>query len=152
MTLELKIPPPLVMLVTALLMWLASAVVPFLGLALPWRWPVVVVLGCAAFATAGAGVLAFVRARTTVNPHTPHASVTLVATGVYRLTRNPMYLGLLMLLVAWGVYLANLLALALLPLFVLYLNRFQIGPEERALATKFGAAYASYQASVRRWL
>ena len=97
------------------------------------------------------GVLTFKRAKTTVNPTTPAAASALVRTGVFRFTRNPMYLGLLLCLVAWAVYLSNALALLIVPLFVLYMNRFQIAPEERALATLFGDAYAAYKREVRRW-
>jgi protein-S-isoprenylcysteine O-methyltransferase Ste14 len=75
-----------------------------------------------------------------------------VTTGVYRFTRNPMYLGFLLALIAWGIFLGNIVS-ALMPLlFVAYMNRFQISPEERALRARFGAPYVAYQSSVRRWL
>ena len=72
------------------------------------------------------------------------------ATGGY--SRNPMYLGFLLLLLALACYLMNVAAMALLPLFVLYMNRFQIAPEERFLLQKFGAEYQAYCERVRRWL
>jgi protein-S-isoprenylcysteine O-methyltransferase Ste14 len=97
-------------------------------------------------------VAAFRRARTTVNPLTPDATTALVESGIYRLTRNPMYLGFLLLLLAEIVWLANPVALLAAPAFVLYLNRFQIGPEERALRNRFGAKFQSYSHRVRRWL
>ena len=87
-----------------------------------------------------------------MNPTKPGATSSLVTGGVFRLTRNPMYLSLVLYLLAWAVYLSNWLALLLVPLFVLYLDRFQIKPEERALSALFGPEYASYQARVRRWL
>lgn len=98
-----------------------------------------------------AGVLAFRQAKTTVNPLTPEATTTIITTGIYRFTRNPMYLGFLFALIGWAIYLSNLLALALLPLFVWHMNRFQILPEERALAAKFSHAFLAYKGSVRRW-
>jgi protein-S-isoprenylcysteine O-methyltransferase Ste14 len=76
----------------------------------------------------------------------------LVTGGVYRLTRNPMYLGLLLDLLAWAVFLWAPLALAVLPIFVLYIHRFQIVSEERALSSLFGSEYADYKQLVRRWL
>ena len=82
----------------------------------------------------------------------PDRSAALVAGGIYRSSRNPMYLGFLLLLAAWACWLANPLALAGLPAFVLYLNRFQIAPEERALRARFGDAYDGYARAVRRWL
>ena len=94
----------------------------------------------------------FLRAKTTVNPLRPDAASALVIAGVFRFTRNPMYLGMAILLAAWAIYLANIAALAVLPLFVLYMNRFQIAPEERALEARFGAEYSRYRARVRRWL
>ena len=82
----------------------------------------------------------------------PAKTTSLVAGGVYRFTRNPMYLGLLLVLAGWAVFLSNALAFALLPAFIAYIGRFQIAPEERALAAKFGTEYEAYRTEVRRWL
>jgi len=150
-SLELKIPPPLVAFLTGLLMWSATRLVPPLALPGVARVAVAAVLVGVGVGLAISGVLTFKRAKTTVNPTTPAAASALVRTGVFRFTRNPMYLGLLLCLVAWAVYLSNALALLIVPLFVLYMNRFQIAPEERALATLFGDAYAAYKREVRRW-
>jgi protein-S-isoprenylcysteine O-methyltransferase Ste14 len=90
--------------------------------------------------------------RTTTNPLKPANASALVVRGIYRVTRNPMYLGLAALLAAWAIYLSSLAALAVLPLFVLYINRFQIAPEERALRSRFGAEFEAYRARVRRWI
>jgi protein-S-isoprenylcysteine O-methyltransferase Ste14 len=98
------------------------------------------------------GVLAFRRARTTLNPTKPEQASSLVRSGVYRVTRNPMYVGLLCVLVAWAVFLSSAWALLGPLIFVLYIGRFQIAPEERALAKLFGSEFADYQAKVRRWL
>ena len=99
-----------------------------------------------------AGVRAFARAQTTFNPLAPERASRLVSGGICRFSRNPMYLALLLALLAWGLWLGNLPALALLPAFVLVLNRLQIQPEERALARLFGAEYEAYCRQVRRWL
>jgi protein-S-isoprenylcysteine O-methyltransferase Ste14 len=98
------------------------------------------------------GVVSFRRAGTTVNPLTPEASSTLVRAGVYTLTRNPMYLGFLMLLLGWAIYMSNAFALLFVPVFVVYMNRFQIEPEEKALGSRFGQAFVTYTTCVRRWL
>lgn len=95
--------------------------------------------------------LAFKRAGTTVNPLRPATSTQLVTGGVYRYTRNPMYLGHALMLCGWTVYLGHGLAYVLVPLFVAYVTRFQIQPEERALAQRF-VDYAAYCRQVRRWL
>ncbi len=99
-----------------------------------------------------AGVVAFRRAKTTVNPMKPDSTSSLVVSGIYGYTRNPMYLGFLLLLMAWAPALSNVLALVLLLAFVLYMTRFQILPEERLLASRFARDYAEYRARVRRWL
>jgi protein-S-isoprenylcysteine O-methyltransferase Ste14 len=110
-----------------------------------------------AFASLGlvsgiSGVVAVRRAKTTLNPTKPADTSSLVTTGPFRFTRNPMYLSLFLYLLAWAVYLSNLSALLLLPVFVLYINQFQIKPEERILSSLFGAEYAAYKGRVRRWL
>jgi protein-S-isoprenylcysteine O-methyltransferase Ste14 len=104
--------------------------------------------GCISFS----GILAFRRARTTVSPLQPERTSALVATGIYRFTRNPMYVGLLIILFAWSVFLLSALSVVGPLMFVLYMGRFQIAPEERVLSTLFGPDYADYSARVRRWL
>jgi protein-S-isoprenylcysteine O-methyltransferase Ste14 len=150
--LELKVPPPVLMLLFAVTMWLLSMSAPPLTLALPWRIPVALILWSAGIAIALAALFEFLRAKTTVNPLTPEAAAAMVTSGIYRYSRNPMYVGLLLALIGWDVWLSHLLAFALLPFFILYINRFQIEPEERALSTKFGGLFRDYRRSVRRWL
>lgn len=150
--LDLKVPPVAVVLAAAALMWLAARVFPQARIAIEHRAILAAFMAGAGFAVVAAGIVPFVRARTTVNPTRPEGASSLVTCGVYRLTRNPMYLGMLLGLIGWAVFLSNGPALIFLPAFVLYMNRFQIEPEERALAARFGADYASYQARVRRWV
>ena len=150
--LELKIPPVVLVLLFALVMWLVAQWLPPVALPAIWSWVLAVGFANAGVVVALAGVLAFRRADTTVDPRVPQQSSTLVIKGIYRYSRNPMYVGFLLLLAALAIYLRSPLAFALLPLFVLYMNRFQIAPEERFLLQKFGAEYQAYQAQVRRWL
>ena len=152
--LELKIPPPLVAAAVAGCMYAAAVLLPAPVLALPPGVRVGMALALAAVGAGFdvAGLWAFRKARTTVNPLTPHRSVAVVSTGVYRLTRNPMYLGLALILLGLAVYLASPWALLGPLVFAAYITRFQIVPEERALQTRFGAAYTAYRARVRRWL
>lgn len=151
-TLELKIPPVVLVALFALAMWLLPQLVPPLALPLDWRLVLAGMFAGAGIAVALSGVLAFRRAKTTVDPRVPQQSSSLVIRGIYRYSRNPMYVGFLLLLMAWAFYLTSAAALALLPLFVLYMNRFQIAPEERHLLRKFGAEYQAYLTQVRRWL
>lgn len=150
--LELRVPPVVVTLACAGLMWAAAALSPSLAFDVPGRAVIAVVLAVAGAAVALAGVFAFRRAETTVNPVRPDAASSLVASGVYRVTRNPMYLGFLLALLGWAVWLAYPLAFLVLPLFVAYMSRFQIRPEERALRARFGESFESYSRSTRRWL
>lgn len=103
-------------------------------------------------AVALAGVIEFRRARTTVDPMRPERASALVSSGIYRVTRNPMYLGFALILVGWIVALRCLPALPIAAVFVLYLDRVQIPPEEAALQACFGSAFDEYASRVRRWL
>ena len=149
--LELRVPPVALTVLFAVLMWLVSAYSP-LTVVLPWRSAMALTFFSVGLATALAGVVSFRQAKTTVNPLIPDATTAMVTSGIYRFSRNPMYLGFFLALVGWATYLSHLLAFALLPLFVLYINRFQIPPEERALSKKFPQEFTAYKDSVRRWL
>ncbi len=150
--LEARVPPPV---------WTLLA-----GLAMAWldrRWPiasadeagwlrvVAVVLVVAGLALAGEALVRFVRARTTWHPTHPERASALVIGGVYRWTRNPMYLGLLLVLAGWAAWLASLAPLLAIGVWLLVMTRLQIEPEERALLDRFGGEYAQYRDSVRRW-
>lgn len=150
--LELKVPPPLVALLVGVLMWLVSSLVAPVEVPFAARVGVAVALACAALGLGVSGMVAVWRAKTTMNPTRPSATSALVTSGAFRFTRNPMYLSLLLYLLAWGVYLSNVLALLFLPVFVLYITQFQIRPEERALSSLFRQEYAAYRERVRRWL
>lgn len=152
MTLELKLPPPAVSLICGTGMWLGARALPAFNMEWSGHTALAVFLALAGFGIDLVGLLAFRRQRTTVNPLSPHAASELVCTGIYRFSRNPMYLGQLVFLAAWAVWLDNPVALIGLPACAAYLTRFQILPEERILAEKFGEAYADYRRRVRRWI
>jgi protein-S-isoprenylcysteine O-methyltransferase Ste14 len=150
--LELRIPPPLAAALIAAAMWGLSSITARIDISTPARVIASAILAVMGIAIAFAGVVEFRRAQTTVSPLNPRAASRLVTSGIYRFTRNPMYLGLCVVLVAWAVFLSSGWAL-LGPLgFVFYITRFQIAPEERALASLFGNAFADYVAQVRRWI
>jgi len=150
--LELRIPPVALVVVFAAAMAAVSYLVPGAHVAIPARLVAGLALALLGALVALAGVLAFRAHRTTVNPLTPQRSSSLVSSGIYRFSRNPMYLGFLLALAGWWVVLANWTAALLLPAFVAYMNRFQIVPEERALLERFGAEFSAYATRVRRWL
>lgn len=150
--LELKVPPLALVILAGGCMWLITRAVPAFGLVSPAHVAPAVGVVIIGLVIAGTGIVSFRMAKTTVNPMKPESSSTLVVTGIYRMTRNPMYLGFLSILFGWGIFLSNILALLILPSFVLYMNRFQIEPEERALTNLFGRAFVTYRDRVRRWI
>jgi protein-S-isoprenylcysteine O-methyltransferase Ste14 len=150
--LKLKIPPPIYMLSFAAIMYLVAQNFPVLNLfSEPLKqlaYPFLVVgLIFDLFA-----VSQFFRSKTTVNPIKPNKTKTIVSTGLYKITRNPMYLGMLLLLIAWSIHLGVLTPFLLLPIFVWVLTIQQIIPEEKILEKNFGESYLNYKQKVRRWI
>jgi protein-S-isoprenylcysteine O-methyltransferase Ste14 len=149
--LENRIPPPVLVLATGIGMgattFFSSPVLP-----LPTR----VTLAAAFFLAAGLfgfpAFSAFAKSKTTINPVQIDLASNLVTTGIYGVTRNPMYVALTLLLCGWASWLAQPLAIIGPVAFALFINRFQIVPEERVLLAKFGRAYSDYKRFVRRWL
>lgn len=151
-SLDNRIPPPILMLGTGILMG-AVRLLPAAPVLQPaWRAGLTGAFLLAAGVFGAPAFAAFGRAKTTINPVQIERASSLVTTGIYRLTRNPMYVALTALLCALATWLNQPLAIAGPLLFALYLTRFQIVPEERVLARKFGAAYDDYRRTVRRWL
>jgi protein-S-isoprenylcysteine O-methyltransferase Ste14 len=150
--LENAIPPPIVAAIIGAAMWDVSRITPSLPIEGRVRLPLAAVFAGFGFCVAAMGMIAFRRARTTINPVKVEQASSIVTSGIYRRTRNPMYVGLTCLLLAWTVFLASPAALVGPIFFVLFTTRFQILPEERVLTSKFGSEYTDYQARVRRWL
>lgn len=144
-----KFPPVLLFLITAVLMWVAPS---FAVLALPKLTALAVVVAFLGFLVMALGGLALKQAGTTHNYATPQASNQLVVKGIYRYSRNPMYLGLALILSAWALYLGQGLAWFFVVGFVVYLTHFQIKPEEAVLSQTFGQSYQAYRQTTRRWL
>ena len=150
---HLKIPPALVAILMLILMVTLSKLLPQFSFSLPYQLLLAIIIAAAGAGIAVAGVASFRRLQTTVNPTRPGTASSLVVDGIYRWSRNPMYLGILLFLIACGIYLANIVALLVIPpVFVIYINTYQIRPEEEALALIFGDEFVRYCASARRWL
>jgi protein-S-isoprenylcysteine O-methyltransferase Ste14 len=150
--LELRVPPDVVWLVVAAAMWLVSKMTPTLGVSLPIRGGAAALLVAAGAAIIVAARVMLARAGTTWHPTEPERTTALVTGGVFRFSRNPMYLGMLFVLVGWAAVLASPFALLLAVVFPMYLWRFQIRPEERTLSALLGEEYRDYARRVRRWL
>ncbi len=151
-TMSLKIPPAVLLVLFSLVMWLVARTAPELSLTLSWSRPVSWLFYVLGVLIIAAGIVSFRLAQTTVDPTRPERASKLVTTGVFKYSRNPMYLGFLLFLVAWVVRLSHPLNLLLLPVFVWYLNRYQITAEEDTLRQLFKQDYNDYCARVRRWI
>ena len=151
-SLELKVPPLVLLAASSAVMFALSLVAPALDFSLVQSTVIASMLVAAGVCVALAGVIEFRKSGTTVNPTTPEKASTVVSAGIYRFSRNPMYLGFALTLAGWATYLSNAASLLVLPTYIAYMNKFQIEPEERMLLTKFGTQFNEYIASVRRWL
>jgi protein-S-isoprenylcysteine O-methyltransferase Ste14 len=150
--LELKIPPDVVWVTMALLMWLASRATPAILVPDRLRVGVAVSLIVAGTVLIVVSRMALDSAGTTWHPTEPQRSTRLLTTGVYRFSRNPTYVGMAIVLLSWAVMLASPVAGVLSTFFVAYVDRFQIRPEERILAGLFGQDFRDYTLRVRRWV
>lgn len=150
--LETKIPPVVVFVMAALLMWLVSKYTPAIDLPELVRWLIILTFLIFGAVMGLLGVFSFLKEETTVNPMEPEKAESLVDTGVYNISRNPMYLALALVLIALAIYLKSLWSLPVVLLFMIYMTRFQIFPEERAMIKLFGDKYTDYMNRVRRWI
>ena len=149
---KLKIPPVALTLSAALLIWLCNRFIPLYRLDVAVQQPVAFLMGSCGSIIALIAVGAFIKNKTTVDPRSPEKADTLVITGLYRYSRNPMYVGLLLMLVGLALYGGAVSGFGVVILFVGYMNRFQIVPEEFALQQKFGDRFSEYREKVRRWI
>ena len=150
--LALKVPPVAQVIITAAAMYGVSKMVPALTFSLNGSTALAVGLGVMGMSLGVMGVTQFRKAQTTPNPQALEKVSSLVTSGIYRYSRNPMYLGLVLILLGWAFYLSHFLAFVLLPVFILYMTRFQIQPEEQMMARTFGKTYQAYLNKVRRWI
>jgi protein-S-isoprenylcysteine O-methyltransferase Ste14 len=150
--LELKVPPPITAVLVGVAMWVIAHLLPAVDLTGQWRLVFAGVCAALGVVCALLGFLALSQAKTTINPVNPEKTSALVPGGIYSYTRNPMYLGLTLVLVGWAIWLAVPWVFLGPVGFMLYLTRFQIIPEERVMSSKFGRNYDDYRKRVRRWL
>ncbi|MCH8536798.1 MAG: isoprenylcysteine carboxylmethyltransferase family protein [Alkalimonas sp.] len=147
---EKKVPPLLLFVIFAVLIGLTSS--------WPAPWPLwfsrllAVLLTLDGLIFCGWAVWQFHRANTTVDPRYPERTQVLVTGGLYQFSRNPMYLGFVLLLTALAFWLHSLSGFLWLPWFVLWLHYWQIVPEERQLAAQFGEQWQQFCQRTRRWL
>jgi protein-S-isoprenylcysteine O-methyltransferase Ste14 len=152
MNLALKIIPPVQVIICAGLMFSLAYYLPQYRFTLPLRFPLIILLITLASIISLLALYDFHKHNTTFHPHTPDKTSTIVDSGIYAYSRNPMYLGLVLLLLALALYLKNIFCFAIIPLFVWYITRYQIKPEEKMLDKLFPIDYQAYSQKVRRWL
>ncbi|WP_020404261.1 methyltransferase family protein [Gracilimonas tropica] len=149
---KLKVPPALLFIVFVLIMRVTDQLFSFEIIASPYQQMVAYIVFGVGVIIGLLGVFEFRRRSTTVNPHKPENTSELVTSGIYQISRNPMYLGLLIGLVAVAIRLGNVSSMLLLPVFVWYMNVFQIKPEEEVMEEKFGQNFIRYMNCTRRWI
>ena len=152
MKLDLKIPPPLQMLIFGILMWVVGRRLSGGQFDFDSQLVSALLLTILGLAINVLAIIGFRRASTTVNPLDPGKASHLVVDGIFRFSRNPMYFGILIVLFAWAIWIGNVYNLVLLALFVYIISKYQIKPEEEALRSLFGKTYVDYCSRVRRWI
>ncbi len=149
---ELKVPPAVLVLLSGSMMWFIDRLTAQYKIDWSGQNVTVGLIVVVSFICIVSGIYSFNKAQTTVDPTQPNKASSLVTSGIYQWTRNPMYLGFLLLLLAFSFKLSNPVTIFILPLFIAYMSQFQIKPEERILAQLFGNNYDLYRKQVRRWI
>ena len=150
---HLKIPPPIVALIGILLIFLSKDYILILYLHPHLQNTLSLLFLIIGFVIIFLATKEFKKSETTVNPMKPETSTRLVTSGVFKYTRNPMYLGLASILLASCFYFSSLLGIIVyVPLFIFYITVFQIIPEEESMKTIFNDEYLDYCSKVRRWI
>ena len=146
------VPPPVIAALIGGVMWAVDRKFIATRFESAWLTPIAIMLLVAGLLLALAAVVSFIAAKTTINPLRPSRASSLITTGVFGFSRNPIYLADLLILAALAAWLGNIINLLFLFVFVWILQRFQIVSEERALTQLFGERYVAYCSQVRRWL
>lgn len=147
-----KIPPPVIMLFFIGLAWLFQRYIPIIEFTFPFKLYACIAIFLLGTFLAAHSVFGFLRAKTTINPFALKETNSLVTSGLYRYTRNPMYLGMALIIASAVLFFGALSGIFPLIFFVVALNRLQIMPEEKVLEGIFGAEYATFKSRVRRWV
>lgn len=148
---ELKLPPAIVFLFFGIMMYILATFLPFGFFDFFGRILLAKILLAFGGLVVFAALFQFYIAKTTIDPTKPNNTSKLVVNGVFKFSRNPMYLAMLVVLLAFGIFLGNAFNTLIAAAFVGYMNRFQIIPEERILLDKFGRSFKEYCTLTRRW-
>jgi len=151
-SIKLKIPPPVQGLICLFFIWCLTTYLPIWEINIPFQTPIAIAMAVVGFSIDISGLIAFRKAQTTINPLKPQNASSLVITGIYHISRNPMYLGMLIILLGAVLYFGNISGFLAVPIFVFTINELQIKSEEKTLTELFGDPYRQYLAKVRRWI
>ncbi len=146
----IKIPPPLIVLTLIISIYFSSKKIDLINI--PFQLEIsffILSLGILVFINP---VLKFIKSKTTINPIQFEETNRLVTSGIFKYSRNPMYLGMLMIIISTSIFYLNIYSILTPFLFVFWINKFQIKREEVFLTEKFGKEYLSYKNKTRRWL
>ena len=146
----IKIPPPILVLILTSLVYFSSTKLE--SIYLPYRQKVSVLILIIGIVVIISPVFDFIKSKTTVNPIKFQNVNRLVTTGIYRYSRNPMYLGMILIIISTTVYYLNFLSVFSPLIFYIWINKFQISREEIFLEGKFGNEYLKYKSKTRRWI
>lgn len=149
---KLRIVPPLFGLICALLMLGVAMLLPAATILFPSQKIVALIVMAMGISLDVIAAIQFRKHATTISPFNPEKTVSVVKNGVFGISRNPMYLGMLLILIGIGVFLGSPINIIVLIAFVAAITSLQIKPEEEVLEAKFGSDYAAYRYHVRRWI
>jgi Putative protein-S-isoprenylcysteine methyltransferase len=148
-----RIPPDLVLLICGLSMWVFSRLFPQFVVTFRHSTLLSGTILVVGLVLSMSGIAALSTRHTTVRPDRSslQKASTLVTSGIYRYTRNPVYLGMAVMLLGWAFLLKNWVSLGGVAMFIAFITQYQIIPEERVLSAIFGDAFAAYRRQTRRW-
>lgn len=152
MSLALKVIPPVQIIISIILMLGLAYYLPQYRFSLALSFPLIILLIVLAGLIGSLALINFRKHKTTYHPRTPEKTSTIVDSGIYAYSRNPMYLALVIILFALALYFKNVTCFGVIPLFIGYITQYQIKPEKVMLNKLFPTDYQVYRQKVRRWL
>ena len=147
---ETRIPPPIVTLVFGLSIYFSREI--FQVVEIKYSFYIGILLLILGLAILISAVRLFRKDKTTVNPLSPEQATKLVTDGIFKYSRNPMYLGMVFILSSMAVFFNLIGGIILIALFCSYITKFQIIPEERAMSNLFSQDFNKYKHATRRWI
>ena len=149
-SMKTRIPPPLVTLIFGFIIFLTKNIFPKIKISNNIAFGSLFIL--IGILIASSSIILFKRYRTAITPINPKSATKLITGGIYKFSRNPMYFSLLLLLIGISIMTNPIGGFIFIPIFILYLNLFQILPEEKAMTDLFKDEFLEYKNSVRRWI